>query len=121
MAAGSPDVIETATEGGRSPQEDAFLAICDVQTARLRLPIGHGPGREALLRLNAATHETFSELTAATCFTIGSTLSQGSCLLAAVLSMLGFLVPAWAGPPAALGKHAVHIMQPFIGKWGTKV
>lgn len=121
MTTGTADDVHDTTAEDRTPQEDAFLALCDVKTSLLRIPIGHGPGRDALLRLNAATHETFSQLTAATCYTIGSTLSQGACLLVAVLSMLGFLTPAWAGPPTAIGKHAVKILQPFSGKWGTKV
>jgi len=121
MAPGKDVPVGDMDEDHLSPQEDAFQTICDVRTSQLRLPITHGPGRDALIRLNTATQETFRQLTRATCYSIGSTLSQGACLLVAVLSMLGFMASAWTGPPADLSKHAVHSLQSFLGKWGTKV
>lgn len=103
------------------PQETAFKELCDAKTSELLIPIGSGPGREALLKLNRATEETFRHLSHITHYTVGSTLSQGACLLVAVLSELELMVPAWSGPPAQISQHAVQILQGFSSRAGMKV
>lgn len=121
MPASDPlDGTDADPSQGR-PQETAFKQLCDAKTSELLLPIGRGPGREALLKLNRATEETFRHLSHITHYTVGSTLSQGACLLVAVLSELDLMVPAWSGPPADFSKHAVQILQGFSSRAGMKV
>jgi len=110
-----------AVDGDENPQEWAFKELCDAKTSHLKLPIGRGPGRIALMKMNRATEKAFAHLSFVTNYTIGSTLSQGACLLVAVLNELDLMAPAWSGPPSDIAQHAVRTLQGFSSRSGTKV
>lgn len=101
-----------------TPQEVAFNSIMDVKSQTLTVPLGVKSGRAALQKLNEATVRTFQLLSEAETFSLGTTLSQGACLLVAVFHLLGLLESAWSGPPADLAEFAVKVPLQLTG--GTK-
>lgn len=107
--------------GEHTKQQSAFMELCDVDSSQLRIPLGGGAAREALAKLNRATQDSIHALSISIMYCIGSTMSQGACLLVAVLGMLGLLEPAWCGPPTPLAEHAVKTIQNFVGRAFSKV
>lgn len=104
-----------------SEQEDLFERLCDVNTGRLKHRVCSDRCVEAITALNRATGKSVLLLTSLNRYSIGCTLCQGVCLIAAVFWHLGLMVPAWSGPPTELSSKSVHVLATFSGTGSKKV